>query len=1034
MATSEADAQLRDAEHSLRVRTALRHLEKHVLLASVSPGTIMIDRGEVEHTLFVVADGGAFMERGGSSQALPVGGVFGDDALADYTSSSEARVTVGSSGCSVLVVPHVALRQAARQAHEETYATAERALEKASLLQGLGKAAVITLARESRTVEFAPGESLCVEGAPLSSAFLIIQGQAVLRYGNRTLARMREGDTVGEHALARAASAAREACRRTRAPSGGCTPRASPGAAGVRSPGTSNLLRSASAATLVGGTSADSSAGADANPGVSAAAAYPTLRSEVEVTASGEDTLVVLALDAMSVMRLLLYHNAGDDTFTHSLRGTSDEKVALVSSGLRWNWAPPITAAQELLARSPFKWMARGGRESGETFGDLCWLAEHHTKEVSIAPTLAGVNAALDALSGSEPSRLYIVSDGCLSVTEEAEVMVESGNDAFSEFSSEHDTGDLGCEDSVSSLNTKRSMKSIAGGGHAATVHVKTRDRDGLLMVICTALERAGLRVLDADIATRGEDVYDSFAVIDDAHTQRQGDGDAEASEMSEERKEELANLVREAMVTRLQPGDAFVWTGAAHARAQRPKLAVSEPASGKSGGGVELLELDLRAAAKVATGPIGGALAMGVNEARASAAAAIVSRNGGGERMDPTLRTLRTLKSYLSWSVGSEQARAAGDSEAVPTSASGGCSTTLDDLEVLRPLGVGGFAVVRLARHKWSGEYFAVKLIPRAAVERVRAWPRVLSEARAMMALRHPMLLRLHAAQADAKTAYLVLDHVTGGDLFTLLSRFGGHVPERVVAFMMACVVLALEHIHEVGYAYRDVKPENILVDKMGYAKLADFGFARKLAKTERTFSFVGTPDYMAPECLRQSGHSASADWWALGVCMYQLLVGDTPFSRLADGRKLRAICEARVNYNRRGISTAAASLIRLLMQPDPGRRPLPGSQGAAQIKQHRFFFMIDWAKLEARSALSPYQPPPCDPEAQVLDSSFSFDHVQELEELALADVRAGEDSPLVPLLQDAASQPLKSRASMMSPQLQRVSSQKTSSPSPIA
>ena len=302
------------------------------------------------------------------------------------------------------------------------------------------------------------------------------------------------------------------------------------------------------------------------------------------------------------------------------------------------------------------------------------------------------------------------------------------------------------------------------------------------------------------------------------------------------------------------------------------------------------------------------------------------------------------------------------------------------------------------------------------------------------MMALRHPMLLRLHAAQADAKTAYLVLDHVTGGDLFTLLSRFGGHVPERVVAFMMACVVLALEHIHEVGYAYRDVKPENILVDKMGYAKLADFGFARKLAKTERTFSFVGTPDYMAPECLRQSGHSASADWWALGVCMYQLLVGDTPFSRLADGRKLRAICEARVNYNRRGISTAAASLIRLLMQPDPGRRPLPGSQGAAQIKQHRFFFMIDWAKLEARSALSPYQPPPCDPEAQVLDSSFSFDHVQELEELALADVRAGEDSPLVPLLQDAASQPLKSRASMMSPQLQRVSSQKTSSPSPIA
>ena len=939
-ANSKADAALCERQYAWRLRQMVRRLTPAVLLADVAPATQLIAPGEEEHALFVVVDGKAEAKADADADAkvLAVGEAFGIGALLAYSSAAGAAVAAGAAGCSVLALPHSAVRQAARQTHEGAYEASRSALAQAPLLKGLCEPILAALARCTRTVEFATGEALCSSGEPLAATFFLIEGEAVIRYKGTPMGRLRRGDSIGEPLLAVAVRAFRQMGSSGRSAQLSLTGNSDEAGS---SGGASNVdLVGSVGSSVLGVSPTDENSRAAGELG------------SIEVIAVGR--VLALALDPRGAVEALMAPADGSlDAFTG----------ADASTGLHWNWGDAVASSGGpggLAARSPLSWLCRASASLGDTYAELARLAERHTQSMSVGANLAGVNSALDALASTERSRLYVVTDGSLVVTEEAEIVVEGLSVAL---------GDDGTDDDAEATDDD----SEDGGGpsrRAASVRVHTRDREDLLATILHALQSVGLVVVDADISTHEGMALDSFAVLE-------GDG---SGDLSDERAAEVEAAVREAMVTHVKVGDAFVWRASALGQSATARPQLSCP----SGATVRLLHINLSAAAKNATngggGSLWGAIAAGTTE---------------GE--DPAAGALGALSSFLTWSVGEEAARAAGD--AIVTGA--GCQVRLEDLRLLQPLGAGGFAVVRLAKHRWSGAYYAVKLIPRAVVERVRAWPRVCLEAQAMLSLpRHPLLLRLHAAQFDARTAYLVMDHMTGGDLFTLMVRFGGRIPERVVCFMVACVVLALEHIHEHGWAYRDVKPENILIDAEGYARLADFGFARPLGKVERTFSFVGTPEYMAPECLRQAGHSASADWWALGVTAYQLLTGETPFARLADGHKLRAICDGRVRYTRKGVSSEAASLIRLLLTPDPGRRPAPGSAGAAQIRRHRFFAEIDWARLTSRAVLSPYLPPAADPETQTLDESVGFDHLPELAELAYDDPRAFERSPLQPLV----------------------------------
>ena len=141
------------------------------------------------------------------------------------------------------------------------------------------------------------------------------------------------------------------------------------------------------------------------------------------------------------------------------------------------------------------------------------------------------------------------------------------------------------------------------------------------------------------------------------------------------------------------------------------------------------------------------------------------------------------------------------------------------------------------------------------------------------------PHTVRLLGTFQDATKLYMCTEVVMGGELFNRLNRVGGTISERDAAFYAACVALGLEYMQRKHYVYRDLKPENLLVDERGYVKIADFGFAKRLMPGERAYTLCGTPEYMAPELFKQTGHDKGVDWWALGVLAYEMVLGSPPF-----------------------------------------------------------------------------------------------------------------------------------------------------------
>lgn len=148
-----------------------------------------------------------------------------------------------------------------------------------------------------------------------------------------------------------------------------------------------------------------------------------------------------------------------------------------------------------------------------------------------------------------------------------------------------------------------------------------------------------------------------------------------------------------------------------------------------------------------------------------------------------------------------------------------------------------------------------------------------------------------------DKTNLYLLMEYMVGGDMFQLLQLWG-HISLAPCRFYAAEVLLALEYIHDRGYVYRDLKPENILIGESGHAKIADLGFCKKVARGDRTYTTCGTPDYMAPEVMLCQGYNKSADYWAFGVLVYEMLVGYAPFASDSDRDRHNRILRATISY----------------------------------------------------------------------------------------------------------------------------------------
>ncbi|DBB18151.1 hypothetical protein WJX82_009716 [Trebouxia sp. C0006] len=279
-------------------------------------------------------------------------------------------------------------------------------------------------------------------------------------------------------------------------------------------------------------------------------------------------------------------------------------------------------------------------------------------------------------------------------------------------------------------------------------------------------------------------------------------------------------------------------------------------------------------------------------------------------------------------------------------------------DLEMHRIVGTGQFGMVRVVRHIPTNQAYALKVMHKAPILESKQIEHVLNERRILEeASSHPFCVGLVRAYQDKPCLYLLQEWVGGGELFHHLD-LAGAFDEATAMFYAANVLLALEHLHSRGLVYRDLKPENLLLDAQGYCKVADFGFAKKIG-ADKTYTICGTPDYQAPEVIMRRGTTKAADYWALGVLIFEMLVGDPPFKSLSGDPwdTFRRTLSGRF-YVPNFISESASSLICQLLQVSPERRLGSGPTGATEIKQHKWFSRLDWQAMVNKTLPAPINP----------------------------------------------------------------------------
>ena len=272
-----------------------------------------------------------------------------------------------------------------------------------------------------------------------------------------------------------------------------------------------------------------------------------------------------------------------------------------------------------------------------------------------------------------------------------------------------------------------------------------------------------------------------------------------------------------------------------------------------------------------------------------------------------------------------------------------------LDDFEALDTLGAGAFGSVFKVRKKDSGQIFALKVLNKRKLVENKQLKHVVNEAKIHLALDSPFIVKLHYKFQTPRKLYFVMDCCQNGDLGTLISERGS-LPEETVRFYMAEILTALEYLHERGIVYRDMKPENIMLDADGHIRLTDFGLAKE-ALTDSTLhkTFCGTIAYLSPEMLLRKGVNKPADVYGAGTVMYELLTGDSPHYSEDMPTMLRKIKQGKISFPWK-TSAAARSLLSAALAVEPGDRPT-----IKEMKTHEFFRGVDWQRVERREATPP-------------------------------------------------------------------------------
>ncbi|KAI8923825.1 kinase-like domain-containing protein [Entophlyctis helioformis] len=315
-------------------------------------------------------------------------------------------------------------------------------------------------------------------------------------------------------------------------------------------------------------------------------------------------------------------------------------------------------------------------------------------------------------------------------------------------------------------------------------------------------------------------------------------------------------------------------------------------------------------------------------------------------------------------------------------------------DFSKIRLIGKGDVGRVYLVRKQDDDRLFAMKVLSKKEMIKRNKIRRVLAEQEILATANHPFIVTLyHSFQSD-KHLYFVTEYCSGGEFFRALqSRPGKCLPEQDARFYAAEVICALEFLHLMGYIYRDLKPENILLHHTGHIMLADFDLSKpskspgtpnimrsaatpfgsnptqtvidtkSCTSSIRTNSFVGTEEYIAPEVIRGNGHTSNVDWWTLGILIYEMLYGTTPFKGANRSITFSNVLHMDVQFPEHPfapISAPCKHVVRKLLIKDENRR-LGSRAGAADVKAHPFFKPVNWALL--RNSTPPIKPTVRDP-----------------------------------------------------------------------
>ncbi|XP_067640038.1 rho-associated protein kinase 1 isoform X3 [Eurosta solidaginis] len=300
-----------------------------------------------------------------------------------------------------------------------------------------------------------------------------------------------------------------------------------------------------------------------------------------------------------------------------------------------------------------------------------------------------------------------------------------------------------------------------------------------------------------------------------------------------------------------------------------------------------------------------------------------------------------------------------------------------VEDFDFIKLIGAGAFGEVQLVRHKSSRQVYAMKRLSKFEMMKRPDSAFFWEERHIMAHANSDWIVQLHFAFQDAKYLYMVMDYMPGGDIVSLMSMY--EIPEKWAIFYTMEVVLALDTIHNMGFVHRDVKPDNMLLDRHGHLKLADFGTCMRMGPNGLVVSSnaVGTPDYISPEVLQSQGvdneYGRECDWWSVGIFLYEMLVGDTPFyadslvgtyGKIMDHKNSLSF-PAEVE-----ISESAKSLMRAFLTDRTQRL---GRHGIAEIKAHPFFTNDTWTFDNIRNSV-----PPVVPELTSDDDTRNFEDIE--------------------------------------------------------